>query len=375
MVSRYPDIRARTLAIITIAGVNQGASPAEGGYRTLVKLTGSQTPTEALEKVRAGQARLEGLSPALAAVLALGAGSDLVQQILGGDTVSATDIVDRVTKALNVDQVRQGIEGIYDMTQYARLKWNLVHFNDKFFDQKINIFNLSVMTDRKDWATPAGVTNWSRPVPTTIFPQFKLTTPKAQINWKLASEDNAFLLATSLDGFDSAPAGLFDTQVAWTDTKSMLLDNRTIARTLYHPINKQARDPLVEADLERMSAQEIAALYVEVNADRAAAGLAPIPATFPNPKKGGRPLTFAEIPRSQLLKSLGTTENFNIVDLGDLRGTHWDISFREVYKPKDEAVYYTHTFPRKAFISALIETMAIYKSGLSNAAQEPNHVQ
>ena len=162
--------------------------------------------------------------------------------------------------------------------------------------------------------------------PASIAPQFDKT---GKLNKNSFSRDNAFLVGTSHDLFGRGDGGLADTQVAWLDTKSMPLDQRPLSLTL-------REDELVE--LERQ--------YT------ARTGLASLP-------QGFRTMPRMELIRAVNLQQGRTMNNLNIIDLGELRGTHWDIAFRNVYKSGRN-----HLFPRKAMLTALVETLAVYSSAL-----------
>lgn len=380
MVSRFKDVRDRTLAIVTIAGVNQGALPAEEGFRTIEQILKKNNPHDAMDAIKTGHIDLKTLSPKytaeLAALIAMGSGSKVVKQFIANPPMNEDEIVMRLNSALNTDQIEEALEGIYDMTQYQRLRWNLVHMNDTVFDDKINIFNLSVLANLDDFAAPDGWSNTEVSHPSSIFPQFKLSPQgKLALDEQFLSRDNLFLFFTSLSGFATAPGGMFDTQVAYADTKSLPLDDRSIYNVLHYIPNPKkmgdAKSAAQEKYLEQLSLQEITALAADVNKEREALGLKDLPPGFEMKSK------------RELITELGSMKNLNLVDLGDLRGTHWDTAFCEVYKANgvtkckaDDPEHYTHTFPRKAMLSALLETMAIYKSGLTTAdsSKETPHV-
>jgi hypothetical protein len=197
--------------------------------------------------------------------------------------------------------------------------------NDQKIQSKTTIFNLSAIANVKDFLLPQPITNPNQPLSIpTIVPQL---TPKG-IDERKFSRDDGFLYATSLSGFRESPAGLFDAQVAWMDTKSMILDQRPLSATF---------KPNVIQELQRQLASQGVRL----------------------------PNGFENVPRNRLLAAVSNNQmkNMNFVDLGEMRGTHWDLAFEEVYKPKTPSpTDYRHTFPRLALQESVLELLAIYET-------------
>lgn len=324
VVKLFPSIRKRTKMIVTIAGVNQGSIAAEEGTRLLTTLTNSQTPQEGLEKMR--EIREDGKSM-LSTLLDQTSSRGVSFGVMGMLWKQLSLVFPALATLKKTKQLDKAIEGIIDLSNYERIKWNLAYLNDENFDQPITIMNLSVITNLEDFFLPGRVADQDLKLraPLTV-PQFQAD---GTIDYLHYSRDAVFLHLSSVTGFAQAAGGLFDTQVAWMDAKAMALDERSL--------------------LESLRGEQIDRIHNELFDLRGK----------------GLPADFKTLPRNQLLtdynRSLGVTmKNLKFVDLGDVRGTHWDIAFRQVYKPVPEG-YYEHTFPRRAALTALLETIALYE--------------
>ncbi|MCB0385162.1 MAG: hypothetical protein KDD43_07195, partial [Bdellovibrionales bacterium] len=318
LIQEHEDIRKRTKAIFTIGGVAQGAVPAQSGLNMIMDAVGANNQDELIAKLKQGQEdflKMAGpyLSQAAGFALSL-ADSPGVQKLLGSLGVDISAMVGDLQNFIHTQQMLEVFKGVYDMTPYTRVKWALKNLNNKELDQEdLTVFNLSVLTNVQDFLAPGGYDEFGPVLPPQVVPQF---TDKG-ILWTRFSLDNIFLHATSLGAFEEAPGGLFDTQVAWLDTKSFVLDQRP----LNHSLSQKEMD-----DLSREMGQAIS------------------------------PTT----PRNQLIAKQDL-EGLNFVDLGEIRGSHWDISFNQVYKPpKNVKEYYEHFFPRDAYYRSILETYAVY---------------
>ena len=317
------QIHARITYLITAGGVVQGAIPADDGLKSAIEaITGVATPVQLAKYLQAsGKKAFEMFGPMLAS------GSQLFSNILNSPMFdSAAKVLFSLTgfdMQFELQKARQSfanldyigvMAGIVDMSSINRVEWNMEHLNNENFAGK-TIFNISILANIKDFLNP-GLTDKFGPVdPPLIVPQFYKSEAKGRIaiDWRKFSLDNVFLHATSIGGFQKSVGGLFDTQVAWLDTKSMALDRRPLS------------DSISQEEAEKLGYDIMT-------------------------------------PRNQLIAA--QTDKVNFVDLGTLRGTHWDLSFRQFYRPDERIAkfeeIYTHAFPRKAFLTALLETLAVY---------------
>ncbi|MGE3973403.1 MAG: hypothetical protein AB7F59_02620, partial [Bdellovibrionales bacterium] len=349
LVALHPSIRQRTLALITIAGATQGSIAAQDGINKLVKVEQELHPNDNIETPE--QAKQKIISKAENGSAAL---SGIVEKLLGLSPYEynlATSFLKALAGPAAAEMGLMGIDsqdtarlntafdGVVALTNYERIKWNLINLNDSNFDQPLAVMNLSAITDKKDLLLPCPVSPLKELCPPTIIPQ---PLPQGGIEHTLFSRDNFFLYITSRLGFSSAAGGMFDTQVAWLDTKSMDLDRRPISQSLTEKQIKLLARELKEA----LPAEKIESLMMELR------------------NWGKTSLEdLGSIPRFKVLRALQNPQNLDFIDLGDLRGTHWDSAFEQVYRPdpKVSSQFYVHTFPRKAFLTALVETLALYQ--------------
>jgi|GEM_PF-2234926 len=321
LVATYPEVAKNVAAIITMAGVAQGAVPAESGIRKAMEALNIKSQDEFVNKVET--------TVTLASVVGTSLAPAMMGAALGPNVPADAPVNAIAAKALQqvaaAPENARVLEGIVDMSQFQRTKWNLLNMNDSKIQSKITIFNMSAIANVKDFLLPRPVTNANQPLPIpTMVPQLN---PQG-IDESKFSRDDGFLYATSVSGFREAPGGLFDAQVAWLDTKSMILDRRPLADTF-------------KPDQIR-----------EMQSELASQGL-----NLPN--------GFENVPRNRLLATVsnGHMKNMNFVDLGELRGTHWDLAFEEVYKSRQPAsTDYHHTFPRLALQESVLELLAIYET-------------
>jgi len=318
LVQEHEDMRNRSRAIFTIGGVVQGAVPAQSGLNLLMEALQVNNRDELLAKLKqAHEDLLAKVGPYLtgAAGWALTvAESPSVKRLLGSIGVDAASAIGGLRNFLHTQQVLEVFKGAYDMTPYARTKWSLQYLNNRSLGQKgLTIFNLSVLTNAQDFLSPGDFDEFGPMLPPQVVPQFG---PQG-VEWQKLSLDNIFLHGTSLGAFEEAPGGLFDTQVAWLDTKSIVLDQRPLSHSL--------------------TPKELGELQREL----------------------GRPVD-AQVPRRQLIPA-ADLDGLNFVDLGETRGSHWDISFTQVYRPPEKlGKSYVHLFPRDAYYRSLLETYAVY---------------
>lgn len=335
------DVSESIAAIVSLAGVMQGAVPANTFVKEAYEVLNVENKEQLINEIQNQQDKfiqtLNGIVNYTKKSLLITEADQKRFNEAGQliNTVNRMGVLGEMSQGVNetADQ-RKTIEGIIDLSNFESIQWNLKNFNDNHFDKPISIFNISMLTNVKDFVRP-NPKIFSTLTPPLIVPQLSLQVANLSsdlINYRFFSKDNVFLYVTSLAGFESSPGGLFDAQVAWLDTKSMALDER----------------PLVES----LGPKQLILLQKRMSE----VGIS-------------LPSQFALMPRNQLLNQIaktqsptGLSKNVNFVDLGEFRGTHWDVSFEQVYKPSlSNSEFYKHTFPRHALQASLIEMLAVYK--------------
>ena len=370
MLAEQKDIRDRTRYIVTLGGVVQGAIPAKAALSSVEKLI-DKSPTEIANDLKNPKEFMKGLKSALGSAAAELLKSDLVKDLMSVIGININNVFDDYVKQFQLahgveyyvteleigktpsgwrpqdvketikdfrlyfprrketKEVKRVVGGTDAMTAKSRIIWNLNNLapisdglanSNNRNNVPVAIFNISSLTDIKDLLLPEDVADQYPLHPPTFVPQLSNT----GVVWEDFSLDNVFLHATSIEGFQMAPGGLFDTQVAWLDTKSMPLDMR----------------PLTES----LDEKELSELKY---ANHLNTGF--INRTF------ARNIFFSD----EDLKGL------SFIDLGEMRATHWDIAFRQVYRA-DKAINpggadFIHRLPRMAMYAAILETLAIYK--------------
>ncbi len=327
---RHPDVAESIAAIFTMSGVAQGSIPANTFVAKAYEQTGATSREDLITKLdqKLTQSR-EAVEAAEKFSKNLLVASGANEQFLNRTEGLAKAILSR-GGMVNTDnnrepgEQRKTIEGIVDMSNYESLQWNIKNYNNEKFQKPVSIFNISMVTNVKDFVRPnAGLTTLTPPL---IVPQFV----GDQLQYSKFSKDDVFLYLTSITGFEESSGGLFDTQVAWLDTKSMALDQRPLS----HSLNARQLSMM----RSRLAAEGVA-----------------LPAGFENMK------------RNELLARIagqrGGMGNVNFINLADFRGTHWDCAFEGVYKPSlsDTQNYYKHAFPRRAMQVSIIQMLALYK--------------
>jgi len=132
---------------------------------------------------------------------------------------------------------------------------------------------------------------------------------------------------TSIEGFKSAPGGLFDAQVELANTKTPILDRRPLA------------DSLTEEDLAELWVDErLQDLWAQCGIESLE--------------------QLGQVPRRRLFPSEGR-ENIDAIDLGEFRGHHWS-PFIQALRPPPElsSEHASWDFPRAAYMRALLQLLA-----------------
>lgn len=328
LINRHPDLAPRILGYVTWGGVVQGTHMA----RLLVEGAGSL-----LRDLSVGEFvdRLRSKEPAtLVRFLSpLFADLDLslfelpriraVFDILGHDI---GPIERQIEQVLGSREIREVLEGARDLTPLERVRWNLLHLDDGTFPEPVFIFNVSALTDVKDFVYPPGLVSDTVPAGSLLTPAL---TDEGKLDWRRLSLDALFLYATSIEGFKTAPAGLFDAQVELVSTKSPLIDRRPLSETL------------TPAELEELWAD-----------DRVRAAVR---------RAGVRSLEdLAGAPRRDLIPA-DRRENLDALDLGELRAHHWSLFIQALRPPPEISTEHAvWDFPRRAFMRALVQVIAFH---------------
>ena len=188
------------------------------------------------------------------------------------------------------------------------------------------IFNVSAITDISTFASRSVVDGGRTR-------QSSLLTPRLDGNYNIAFKDFSldawFLYLASLTGFSLAPGGLYDTQVDLQHTKTPWLDSSPLSASLTPGELKTLWDN-----------PQIRAMVGE-------AGISSFKA-------------FCTSPRMNLI-SQRRRAGLGAFDLGEFKGHHWSL-FTQAFRPAPETSqqFAVWSFPRKAFMRALLQTMALY---------------
>ena len=117
-----------------------------------------------------------------------------------------------------------------------------------------------------------------------------------------------------------------DTQITWPDSKSFFLDPRPLK--------------------DQFTKDELLNIYRNLNI------------------KWGKPSlsSFIHTPRNKLIPK-NFRNNLQFIDLGEVRGSHWNVPFTQAARiPQSHPVLSFHNpFPRKEFLLSILQTYALYK--------------
>lgn len=326
LVRRRPELASRVLGYVTFLGVVQGTNIARGALEQAESLLRDVPVGTFIDQLR-GEKRAQ-----LATVLSpLFSDVDLswlslpriraVFDVLGQDIAPIERQIDR---ALVGRELREVLDGARDLSPLARTRWNLAHLDDDTFREPVWVMSLSALTDVRDFVRPPGLGPEGPAVQSLLAPAL---TPSGDLDWRQLSLDALFLYLTSIDGFKTAPGGLFDTQVDLGATKLPLIDRRPLSASL------------TTAELEALWADEALRALLRRNGVRLLEEL-------------------ANRPRCDLIPP-ERCSNLDAIDLGEFKGHHWS-TFAQALRPppelsREHAVW---EFPRKAFMRALLQVLA-----------------
>ena len=217
-------------------------------------------------------------------------------------------------------------DGAVDLSPYVRTLFNLLYFDNTLVDPGTFVFNLSGITDISTFASRR-ITDGSK------VRQSSLLTPRLNADYKVAFKDFSldawFLYLSSQEGFKMAPGGLYDTQVDLQHTKTPWLDTSPLSASLTREeLTKLWDNPQVQNKVRSAG----------INSYQA----------------------FCSTPRANLLAP-AQLEGLNAFDLGEFKGHHWSL-FLQAFRPPEDVSkeFAVWQFPRKAFMRALLQTMALY---------------
>ena len=326
LVHRHPDLAPRILGYVTYAGVIQGTHIARQFLEQAEDILRDVPIGEFIERLRESPASLGRVLSPLFADLDLSWLSlpriRAVFDVLSYDIAPLEEQVDRV---LGGREIHELLDGAQDLSPFERVRWILKHLNNETFTHPTFVFNLSALTDVKDFVRPCGLRRLSA-AGSLLTPAL---TNEGTLDWKQLSLDALFLYVTSLDGFRTAPGGLFDTQVDLANTKMPQLDRRPLSASL--------------------TAEETAMLWDDQE-------LRPL-----LQRNGVRSLkALANTPRRRLV-SAERWSNIDAIDLGEFKGHHWSLFVQALRPPRELSTEHAvWDFPRKAFMRAVLQVMALY---------------
>jgi hypothetical protein len=329
IVAEYSDIRDRTRGIFSLGGALQGSKSAESIMREIYDINPSVDRNEFQESLKTIPKKLnvEDLSKRLV--------NNYLKRYSFLSTLTSNipnlpyaykkilqDLLDQVTGG----ELRDILGGLYEEGQFYMLNWNLKNLNDQKFDRPVPFFNLSFVTNFKDFLLRGPVTENGGKLPPEVIPQIS----PVGIDTTSFSLDFLIQTLTSLNVFETSLAGMSDTQVAWNDSKFPALDHIPLRASFSEKELKTVfHDPEIQPFLKKNN--------ISFN-------------------------DFISMPRKDLYKKRGI-KGMHFVDLGEVRGTHWNTMFRQVMRIPGvpEHSSHIHSFPHKSMFKSLIETYTIYK--------------
>lgn len=327
LVRRHPDLSERVLGYVTHAGVVQGTNVARDMMDKVNTIIRNVPTDEFVDRLREEDTNslARKLSPLFSHLDLSWLSLARIREVfdtLGYDIRPHEHQVDRI---LSGREVREILDGAYDLLPKERVRWSLKYLDDRTFANPVFLFNLSGITDVADMLRPVDVERGGQRGASMIAPTL---TADGEIDWDKLSLDAIFLYFTSLDGFKSAPGGLYDTQVDLANSKTLHLDRRPLTESL----------SLAEVS-ELWDDEELRAILLDngvADAD-----------------------TFGSTPRCELIAA-ERRKNIDAIDLGEFRGHHWSL-FKQALRPpesvtSDHAVW---SFPRKAYMRAMLQVVAL----------------
>lgn len=328
MLQRHPELKSRVLGVVTYAGVIQGTHIARFGRKEIEAFLGNRSIEEFITKVRergAGQT-IQDLAPFLASMDFSFLQLPQIKRILEIYGIETKDLESQADRILGGREVKEFVDGIVDLSPDTRAAWNLRYLDNGLMDPGSFIFNLTAVADVSSWATRSAGDNIRKRNLNLLTPAFKADD---KIDWPNFSLDAWFLYISSLKGFRLAPGGLYDAQVDLEHTKTPWID----------------RNPLTTS----LTSDEIQKLWEtdDIQAKLMANGIKSLE-------------QFRSTGRSKLLRP-ETIDHIHAYDLGEIKGHHWSL-FHQAFRapPATSNEFAVWDFPRKAFMRAMLQTVALY---------------
>jgi hypothetical protein len=329
MLQRHPKLKSRVIGVVTFCGVVQGTNIARQVKSQLGDVLGVRTIGDLIKKVRRKglSSSLSNMAPFLSPLDLGFTKIDRIKEAMAIYGVDTSDLSEMVDRFINGREVRELVDGLDDLSPLTRSLWNLRYMNDDLVAPNTFVFNSSAVTDISAFASSRVSTSQRRRDTALIAPNLGRD---GALRWRDFSLDAIFLYLSSIGGFTLAPAGLYDTQVDLQNTKTPWIDQSPLSATLLETeIRTLWDDPQVRA---RVSEKGISSYE-----------------------------SFRSSPRSDLVSSQ-RLKNFKPYDLGEFKGHHWSLFHQAFRAPpeisKDHAVW---EFPRKAYMRALLQTIALYR--------------
>ena len=328
MLQRHPELKARTAGIITFAGVVQGTHIARVARKEISSTLGARSIADLITKIRSkgGTEVLESLAPFLASFDLSAIKLPKVKEVLNSYGFDVSDFEEQPNRILDGRELREVVDGIIDLEPSTRSLWNILNFDREFLPPGSFIFNLSGVTDISTFASRRIS---GQPLGQRTSLLAPMLTGDNKIDWPHFSLDAWFLYLSSQIGFKMAPGGLYDTQVELQHTKTPWLDTSPLAASL--------------TEVELQGLWDNAEVRQRVTARGAK--------TFED---------FKAAPRSKIMDADGASQ-IGVFDLGEFKGHHWSL-FLQAFRPpvKTSPEFAVWTFPRKAMVRALLQTLALY---------------
>ncbi len=329
MLERHPELKQKVIGLITFAGVVQGTHIARTAKDVITGVIGNRTVGELIQalKRKGGRESLRKLAPFLSNFDLNFLALPQIEEILALYGVKDTNLTEDLKRVLEGREVAEILDGAHDLSPATRTAWNLKHLNNNLVDPGTFMFNISAVTDVASFAS-RNVT------PVQSSRSHSLLAPRLignqRIYWPIFSLDAWFLTLSSLEGFKMAPAGLYDTQVDLQHTKSPWLDQSPLTESLQaKEIAQLWDDPIIRGLLQKSGINSLESLK--------------------------------KTPRNQLIAP-ALRSNLDSIDLGEFKGHHWSL-FLQAFRPPNTVSeeFATWNFPRKAFMRALLQTIALYQ--------------
>jgi len=314
-----PALKHRIKGLVTYGGVIQGTNVANSGLDGVDDFLGNESLADFVErqKARTTDEILDLISPLFERLPFAPYRLSVLTEVFDIFDVDIRNIEAIIDELLDRRELPELRDGMVDLAPIERVRQNLLYLNNTYYAPGTFIFNLSAITDIATFSAPKGI---------SMAPTLD---DNGDLVWKDFSLDAVFLYLSSLEGFKQAPGGLYDTQVELGNTKVPLIDERPYS------------DSLSDADIVKLWDMPDVHALLQDNGITSVQQL-------------------ADMPRNQLIYE-EQTDHIHAVDLGEIKGHHWSI-MRQAFRAPDSITqdYASWPFPRKAYMRALLQMMAIY---------------